>query len=104
MLRGIRRPEPPRAATRRIVNASSGTLVLEIDNVVGHLSVTANVFDEHGWELRSRRVGWIEPGFYARASDYEERGGRETLAEAIEEAAQIPPDEAARIAADTLLT
>src|SRR6267142_5931482 len=93
-----RRADSPRAATRRIVHTSSGLLVLEIDNFVGHLSVTANAFDETGWEVRSRRVGWREPGFYGRGRGYETRGGRETLGEAIAAATHVPRDEADGIA------
>jgi hypothetical protein len=93
----------PQASTRRIVQTSNGTLLLEVDNFIGHLSVTANAFDQDGWEQRSRRLSWIETGFYTRAHDYHAQGGRETLADAIEETALLPRDEAARIATETLL-
>jgi hypothetical protein len=66
-----------RASIRRVIQTTKGPVLLDIEHLVGGLSVSVNVFDDEGWEQRSRRLNWIEPGFHTRARDYEALGGRD---------------------------
>ncbi|HXG69149.1 MAG TPA: hypothetical protein VNJ04_00890 [Gemmatimonadaceae bacterium] len=74
-------------------------LLLEISNLVGGLWVSVNAFDRDGWEERSRGTGWKDDRHSRR---YEDRGGKASLAEAIQEAAGIGAEEAVRIAEDAI--
>jgi hypothetical protein len=93
-------PSRPRASTQRIVPTSRGVIKLNLMNFFGRLHVGVDAFDDEGWEEGGRALGWSEDAQGGRG--YVERGGRATLAEAIAEVAGIPPDEADRIAAETL--
>jgi hypothetical protein len=95
--------EHPRAAIRRIVGTSKGLLLLEINHLIGSLSISTNAFDDEGWEERSRRLSWIEEGSNTRARNYHEQGGRDSVADAIEQTTGVSRGEADRIAAETLL-
>ena len=82
------------------METTSGRLLLEISNVVGGLWVSVNAFNRDGWEERSRRTGWQQADRHSRG--YEDRGGKTSLAEAIQETAGIGAEEAERIAADAI--
>ena len=87
---------------RRIVQTSNGPILLEIWRVFDYVSVVVSAFGPEGWELRSERLSWSEERPYNRSSSYREEGGRDSAAEAIEEAVGVLPAEAATIADESL--
>lgn len=93
----------PKAEIERVVETSNRPVLLHVYNLVGvGFGVGVSAFDGDGWEERARRLGWSAPG-RRRSRKYHRDGGRDSLGEAIAEAAGIPADEAERIATETLL-
>ena len=76
-------------------------MLLEIGRFRGSVNASVNVFDREGWEERSERLSWTEePGM--RVRDYRRKGGRDSVAEAIADAANLSREEADSIAEDSL--